>query len=71
MPLAFFTSQELIEELMRRKTFLGVVIHSVEEHKQEAWDERTFKMHFNENLDLGRASRLLDTVAEYIDVHMN
>ena len=26
--LAFVTSQELVNELMRRKTFLGVVIHA-------------------------------------------
>ncbi len=68
--LAFFTTQELIEELMRRQTFFGVVVHSAEEHKRDNWeDERMFKVHFNQNLDSVRASRLLDTVAEYMDVH--
>lgn len=70
--LAFFTTQELIEELMRRQTFFGVVVHSAEEHKREAWeDERMFKVHFNQNLDSARASRLLETVAEYMDVHLS
>ena len=67
--LAFHTTQELIEELMRRQTFMGVVVHSAEEHKREAWgNERVFKVHFNQNLDSGRASRLLDTVAGYLEV---
>lgn len=68
--LAFFTTQELIEELIRRQTFFGVIVHSAEEHKRDNWeDERMFKVHFNQNLDPARASRLLDSVAEYMDVH--
>src|SRR5215211_4427321 len=69
--LAFFTTDELIHELMRRHTFYGCVVHSAEEHKRESWIERTFKVHFNQNLDHARASRLLDTVAEYLDVHLD
>ncbi len=70
--LAFYTAQELIEELMRRQTFCGVVVHSAEEQKDEAWgDERVFKVHFNQNLDTARASRLLDTVSEYMDFHLS
>ena len=68
--LAFYTAKELIDELMRRKTFLGVVVHSDEEMKASRWgDERLFKVHFNENLDSVQASRLLDTVSEYMDLH--
>jgi hypothetical protein len=29
-----------------------------------------FKVHFNQNLDTARAARLLDTVSEYMDVHL-
>jgi hypothetical protein len=69
--LAFYTTQELIEELMRRQTFCGVVVHSAEDHKRERWDdERIFKVHFNRNLNAARASRLLDRVAEYMDIHL-
>lgn len=65
--LAFFTTQELIEELMRRQTFFGVIVHSADEHKRDHWeDERMFKVHFNQNLDAPRAGRLLDTVAEFM-----
>lgn len=66
--LALFTSQELIEELMRRKTFLGIVVHSQEEAKIPAWpQERLFRVHYNGNLDAERAARLLGVVAEYMD----
>jgi hypothetical protein len=66
--LAFFTTRELIEELMSRKTFLGVVVHSESELKSDRWaDEQVFNVHLNENLDAARASRLLDVVAGYMD----
>ena len=70
--LTFFTTQELIAELMRRRTFFGVVVHSEQELKQqEHWgEERTFKVHFNGNLDPAKASRLLDSVSEYMDLHL-
>jgi hypothetical protein len=68
--LSFFTTQELIAELMRRQTFMGVVVHSTEEVRGQAWDsERTFKVHFNDNLDTLCASRLLDTVAEHMSIY--
>ena len=68
--LSFFTTQQLIAELMQRQTFLGVVVHSADEAKGQAWkDERTFKVHFNENLDAMCASRLLDSVAEHMSIY--
>jgi hypothetical protein len=33
--LAFFTTQELIEELVNRTTFVGVVVASKDEHRQQ------------------------------------
>jgi hypothetical protein len=70
--LAFYTTQELVAELMSRKTFCGVVVHSADDHRRETWEEeRIFKVHFNKNLDPARASRLLDAVAEYMDVHLD
>jgi hypothetical protein len=68
--LAFYTTKELIDELLSRKTFLGVVIHSQEEFRGKTWGgERLFKVHYNGNLDQVKAARLLDTVAEYMDLH--
>jgi hypothetical protein len=68
--LEFYTTAELIKELVRRQTFLGVVVHSQEEFKGNGWGEqRTFKVHFNANLDVLQTGRLLGTVAEYIERH--
>jgi hypothetical protein len=65
--LAFFTTQELIAELVRRTTFLGVVIHAEGGLKDENWSgERVFKVDFNSNLSSSEARRLLDAVAEYM-----
>lgn len=69
--LAFYTCEELIQELMRRRTFFGCVVHSTEDHKHEAWEERMFRLHYNDNLDSACAGRLLDRVAEYISVHLD
>ena len=66
--LELYTAKELIDELMRRKTFLGVVVHSEADYKNRQWNgERIFRVHFNENLDPGQAFRLLDTVAGRLD----
>lgn len=66
--LAFFTTQELVDELMRRKTFLGVVVRSENEIRNGQWcDERIFKVQFNENLDSTQVSRLLDVVVDYLN----
>ena len=63
--LELFTTKELVAELMRRKTFLGVIIHSESDFKAESWEgEKNFKVHFNSNLDAQQACCLLDTVAQ-------
>jgi hypothetical protein len=69
--LEFYTCEELIHELMRRNTFYGCIIHSAEDHKHDAWQERTFRVHINQNLDKSCAGRLLDRVAEYMNVHLD
>lgn len=70
MDLELFTTQELIDELLRRRTFLGIVVHSLEELKDTDWrGERTCRVHFNGNLDSSQASRLLEVVAERMDRH--
>jgi hypothetical protein len=65
--LALFTTSELIDELLRRKTFLGVVVHSEAELKARGWEgTRVFKVRHNENLSPTEAGRLLDVVAEHM-----
>lgn len=65
--LELCTTTELVEELMRRTTFLGVVVHSEQELKGPWVGERTFQVHFNSNLDAGQAWRLLDVVAHHME----
>jgi len=68
--LSFVTNEELIAELMRRQTFLGVVVHSEAEWRGGAWgEERNFRVHLNGNLETEQASRLLSRVAHYIDCY--
>lgn len=66
--LAFFTNQELIDELLRRQTFLGVVVQSEDEHRDRNWrGDKYFNVRFNDNLNPEQASRLLDVVADHMD----
>jgi hypothetical protein len=65
--LELSTIPELVEELMRRKTFLGVIVHSEEEQKGPWRGERMFKVRFNDNLDASETSRLLERVADHMD----
>ncbi|MBL8793857.1 MAG: hypothetical protein JNM56_08130 [Planctomycetia bacterium] len=70
--LELFTTKQLVDELMRRKTFLGVIVHSEEEFKRDVWGpNRVFQVHFNENLTTETAGRLLDTIAESLDPSMS
>jgi hypothetical protein len=67
--LAFYTTDELIQEIMRRQTFCGVVVQASDEQRRTSWSaERIFKVHYNQNLDSERASRLLDVVAAHMSI---
>jgi hypothetical protein len=66
--LELYATRELIDELMRRRTFLGVVIHAEQELKTREWTgERVFTVHVNGNLPLEEAGRLLDVIAAHVD----
>jgi len=66
--LALFTSQELIDELVRRSTFLGVVVHAEDEARAKVWRrDRMFKVRFNTNLNATEAGRLLEVIAHHLD----
>jgi len=65
--LELFSSDELIEELLRRTTFQGVVVHSRDGAKSRDWTgERIFSVRLNANLETEEAARLLDVVSQYI-----
>jgi hypothetical protein len=66
--LELYTTKELVDELMRRTTFLGVVVHAEQEQREREWrGQKTFQVHFNENLDTDRACRLLGVVSERME----
>ena len=66
--LELVSTQDLIEELMRRTTFQGIVVHSQEEARGQDWSgERVFTVRFNANLEHEAAGRLLGIVSEYMD----
>jgi len=61
--LELFPTEELIEELLSRSTFQGVIVHSRNEAKSRDWsDERVFSVRYNENLGRREVGRLLDLV---------
>jgi hypothetical protein len=63
--LELVPTQSLINELVRRTTFLGVIVQASEEYRTP-WTEgdRSFRVHYNDNLDDGEALRLLSVVSE-------
>lgn len=65
--LELFSTEELIEELLRRTTFQGVIVHARDGAKSRQWDgERVFRVRLNGNLGPEEASRLLEVVSQYI-----
>ncbi|AGA28776.1 hypothetical protein [Singulisphaera acidiphila] len=65
--LELFTCEQLIEELLRRTTFQGVIVHASDAAKSRSWDgERVFRVRLNDNLEVDEAGRLLDVVSQHI-----
>jgi len=65
--LELFATQELVNELLRRTTFQGVIVHAVDGAKSRHWDgDRLFAVSHNPNLDAEEAGRLLGVISEYI-----
>lgn len=65
--LELFSTQDLISELVRRQTFLGIVVHADEEVRRQDWPvERKFRVHFNGNLGHDEAARLLAVVSDHL-----
>jgi len=65
--LELFATEELIDELLRRTTFQGVIVHALGDAKHRHWDgERVFCVRHNATLGTEEAGRLLDVVSRYI-----
>ena len=66
--LELFATEDLIEELLNRATFQGVVIHSRDAVGNQAEpDQRTFSVRFNRNFETAEVGRLLDVVSRRLD----
>jgi len=65
--LELFGTDELIDELLRRTAFQGVIVHARDGAKDRHWNgERIFRVRLNGNLDVEEAGRLLDVVSQHI-----
>jgi len=62
--LELYSTQELINELLRRTTFQGVIVHAREAKSADWTGERVFSVRFNANLNAEEAGRLLDVVSQ-------
>jgi len=61
------STTELVEELLRRTTFQGVIVHSHDEAKSRDWSgERIFRVRHNSNFDTEEVGRLLEVVSQHI-----
>ena len=65
--LELYATQDLINELLRRTTFQGVIVHAVEGAKSRQWSgERVFAVSHNATLETAEAGRLLNVISEHI-----
>ena len=65
--LELFSTHDLIDELLQRTTFQGVIVHSRDEAKDRDWSGvRIFHVRLNANLVPEEAGRLLDVVSQYL-----
>lgn len=66
--LELFATEELLEEILRRSSFQGVVIHAREAvGNGPAVSERAFRVCFNSNFETEEVGRLLDHVSRRLD----
>ncbi|MFO0958880.1 MAG: hypothetical protein U0800_15870 [Isosphaeraceae bacterium] len=65
--LELYPTRDLVEELLRRSTFQGVIVHAIEESREPDWQgERLFTMRHSQCLGTDEAARLLDIVSSFI-----
>lgn len=64
--LELYATQDLIEELVRRSAFQGVIVHAPPV-KDRSWKgERVFSVRYNGNLDRDEAGRLLAVISDHL-----
>ncbi len=51
--LELYSTTALVDELMRRESFVGVVVHALEESRGRGWQgDKTFQVRINGNLNV-------------------
>lgn len=63
--LAFYTSEQLVEELLSRTTLVGIVIRS-EDEAGKTKGHRNFRVDITPNLDQPQAVTILDGLLEQL-----
>ena len=63
--LAFYTSEELVQELVNRSTLVGLVVRSEQEAGKTA-GHRNFRVDFTPNLSQEQAVIILDGLLEQL-----
>jgi hypothetical protein len=62
--LELYSTEDLIEEIIRRKTFQGVIVHAEGDCKNHAWrGVKDFKVHWNNNLKRHEAGNILERMS--------
>ncbi len=65
--LELATTKELVDELLTRSTFQGIVIHATDAYKGGEWgNEKDFLIHMNDNLSNEERVRVLETFADHL-----
>jgi hypothetical protein len=68
--LSLYTAEELIDELMGRSTFQGIVIRAEDSYKGGPWKgEQTYKASWTSNLGDARIEQVLEQVAQGVRRH--
>jgi hypothetical protein len=69
--LQFFTTKDLIHEIMNRKTFQGVIIHAEGDYKSQEWvGAKNFKVHYNNNLEKKETCAILEVLSQTLEEDM-
>jgi hypothetical protein len=62
--LELYTTEELINEIINRTTFQGVIVHAEGDCKTNDWrGARNFKVHWNNNLERHEAGTILEKMS--------
>ncbi len=65
--LELYSTEELVEEILRRTTFQGVIVHSRDQARNRDWSGvRIFSVRHNDNFDAEQAGRLLGVVSQHL-----